>query len=35
MPNKAKRVDCDVAKLPSICKDLVNLFLTGPGEATK
>jgi putative transposase len=35
MLSKAKRVDRDVAKLPSIPKELVNLFLTGPmtGEA--
>jgi transposase-like protein len=35
MPTKAKRVSRDVAKLPSIPKELVNLFLTGPmtGEA--
>jgi putative transposase len=35
MPSKAKKVDCDVAKLPSIPKELVDLFLTGPmtGEA--
>jgi putative transposase len=35
MPSKAKKVDRDVAKLPSIPKELVNLFLTGPmtGEA--
>ncbi|HEY1443002.1 MAG TPA: IS256 family transposase [Mycobacterium sp.] len=35
MPNKAKKVDRDVAKLPSIPKELVSLFLTGPmtGEA--
>jgi transposase-like protein len=35
MPNKAKKMDRDVAKLPSIPKELVNLFLTGPmtGEA--
>ena len=35
MLTKAKRVTRDVAKLPSIPKDLVNLFLTGPmtGEA--
>jgi transposase-like protein len=35
MPTKAKKVDRDVAKLPSIPKELVNLFLTGPmtGEA--
>lgn len=35
MPTKAKRVARDVAKLPSIPKELVNLFLTGPmtGEA--
>ena len=35
MLTKAKRVTRDVAQLPSIPKDLVNLFLTGPmtGEA--
>jgi transposase-like protein len=35
MPTKAKKLDRDVAKLPSIPKELVNLFLTGPmtGEA--
>ena len=35
MLTKAKRVTRDVAKLPSIPKELVNLFLTGPmtGEA--
>jgi transposase-like protein len=35
MPSKAKKVDRDVAKLPSIPKELVNLFMTGPmtGEA--
>jgi transposase-like protein len=35
MRTKAKRVARDVAKLPSIPKELVNLFLTGPmtGEA--
>jgi putative transposase len=35
MPSKAKKVDRDVAKLPSIPKELVALFLTGPmtGEA--
>ncbi len=35
MPSKAKKVDRDVAKLPSIPKELVSLFLTGPmtGEA--
>jgi transposase-like protein len=35
MPSKAKTVDRDVAKLPSIPKELVALFLTGPmtGEA--
>src|SRR5271166_5680771 len=35
MPSKAKKVDRDVAKLPSIPKALVDLFLTGPmtGEA--
>jgi transposase-like protein len=35
MPNRAKKVDRDVAKLPSIPKELVDLFLTGPmtGEA--
>lgn len=35
MPSKAKQVDREVAKLPSIPKELVDLFLTGPmtGEA--
>jgi hypothetical protein len=35
MPSKAKKVDRDIAKLPSIPKELVGLFLTGPmtGEA--
>jgi putative transposase len=35
MPSKAKKVDRDVAKLPSIPKELVDLFLSGPmtGEA--
>jgi putative transposase len=35
MPSKAKKLSRDVAKLPSIPKELVNLFLTGPmsGEA--
>ena len=35
MPSRAKKVDRDVAKLPSIPKALVDLFLTGPmtGEA--
>jgi len=35
MPSRAKKVDRDVAKLPAIPKELVNLFLTGPmtGEA--
>lgn len=35
MPSKAKKVDRDVARLPSIPKELVDLFLTGPmtGEA--
>jgi transposase-like protein len=35
MPSKAKKVDRDVAKLRSIPKQLVELFLTGPmtGEA--
>jgi putative transposase len=35
MLSKAKKVDRDVAKLPSIPKELVELFLTGPmtGEA--
>ena len=35
MPSKAKKVDRDVAKLPSIPNELVELFLTGPmsGEA--
>jgi putative transposase len=30
MPSKAKKVDRDVAKLPSIPRELVSLFLTGP-----
>jgi len=36
MPSKAKKVDRDVAKLPSIPKELVELFLAGPmtGKAT-
>jgi putative transposase len=35
MPSRAKRVDRDVAKLPSIPKELVALFMSGPmtGEA--
>jgi putative transposase len=35
MPSRAKKVSRDVANLPSIPKDLVSLFLTGPmtGEA--
>ena len=35
MPSKAKKVDRDLAKLPSIPKALVDLFLSGPmtGEA--
>lgn len=35
MPSKAKKVDRAVAKLPSIPRELVDLFLTGPmtGEA--
>jgi putative transposase len=35
MPSKAKKVDRDVARLPSIPKELVELFLSGPmtGEA--
>ena len=35
MPNRAKRVDRVASKLPSIPKELVSLFLTGPmtGEA--
>jgi transposase-like protein len=35
MPSRAKKVDRTVAKLPSIPKELVNQFLTGPmtGEA--
>ena len=35
MPSRAKKIDRDVAKLPSIPKELVELFLTGPmtGEA--
>ena len=35
MPSKAKKVERDVAKLPSIPKELVDLFLSGPmtGEA--
>jgi putative transposase len=30
MPSRAKKVDRDVAKIPSIPKELVDLFLTGP-----
>jgi putative transposase len=30
MPSKAKEIDRDVAKLRSIPKELVELFLTGP-----
>ena len=35
MPSKAKKLDREVGKLPSIPKELVNLFLSGPmsGEA--
>jgi hypothetical protein len=35
MASNAKKIDRDVAKLPSIPKELVDLFLTGPmtGEA--
>src|SRR5271165_4423750 len=35
MPSRAKKLDREVAKLPSIPKELVDLFLTGPmtGEA--
>ena len=35
MPSRAKPIDRSVAKLPSIPKELVNQFLTGPmtGEA--
>ena len=35
MPSRTKKVDRDVAKLPSIPKELVALFMTGPmsGEA--
>ena len=35
MPSRAKKLDRDVAKLPSIPKELVALFMTGPmtGEA--
>ena len=35
MPSKARKLDRTVAKLPSIPKELVNQFLTGPmtGEA--
>ena len=35
MPSRAKKVERDVAKLPSVPKELVSLFLTGPmtGEA--
>lgn len=35
MPSRAKKTDREVAKLPSIPKELVSLFLTGPmtGEA--
>jgi len=30
MPSKAKRIDRTVSKLPSIPKELVSQFLTGP-----
>ena len=30
MPNRAKKLDRTVAKLPSIPKELVDQFLTGP-----
>ena len=35
MPSRSKKVTREVAKLPSIPKELVSLFLTGPmtGEA--
>lgn len=35
MPNKIKKLEQDVRKLPVIPKELVNQFLTGPmtGEA--
>ncbi len=35
MLSRAKKVDREVAKLPSIPKELIGLFLTGPmtGEA--
>src|ERR1700674_2645940 len=35
MPSRAKKIDRSVAKLPSIPKELVSQFLTGPmtGEA--
>jgi hypothetical protein len=35
MPSRAKKVDRDVANLPSIPRELVDVFLTGPmtGEA--
>ncbi|MGH8296467.1 MAG: IS256 family transposase, partial [Steroidobacteraceae bacterium] len=35
MPSRAKKLERDVAKLPSIPKELVEHFLTGPmsGEA--
>jgi hypothetical protein len=35
MPSRAKRIERDVSKLPSIPKELVAHFLTGPmtGEA--
>ena len=35
MPSKAKKLDRDVAKLPSIPKELIDQFVTGPmtGEA--
>jgi hypothetical protein len=32
MPSKAKKLSRDVGKLPSIPKELVNLFLTGPDD---
>ena len=30
MPSKVRKLECDVGKLPSIPKELVNQFLTGP-----
>jgi len=35
MPSKVRKLERDVAKLPSIPKELVSLFVTGPmsGEA--